>query len=231
MRRLFWTAGLLAACTDRPAADFFGQFGEEDLRCRVVDRVPVAPDEIVRVSYGGGEPPVETSAAALIASIPGTYAQTLTWDETEETTLVTGTLAYEGGPAERVTYEGYDTSESEVVEGVCGDALEVEFAVTIDTDDGRLAESWSGFVADHGEGAEVDRDLDPPSGTIEPYDHLADPTDYDPRAVRLSMRFVPAGADPFSGSVQAVYVGPDAEAESNRSIGRWYADSGEEQRR
>lgn len=109
-----------------------GQVGEENVVCAAVDTTALELDQ---------PSPLGVSAGELVASLGGRFSGELAWAD-GETSAATVELAYEGGAIEYQERAWMGDGPRPELGGGCEDALVIELRVSLDSDDGRLAESW-----------------------------------------------------------------------------------------
>lgn len=230
MRRIFVVLSLGAVACDLGAADpnDGGQFGEEaGARCEAVGATPLGADEVSALGF---------APQALLDLAVGTHADTLAWAQLGTTTGVTLTVSHDGGAMELVDYEVVSEGGSGGMEPAiepalfCADQVEIEVAVSLTTDDGAFAESWTvRLAAAEAARASFSRELDAVSGTFDPWDHAPAGNTYDTMRAWVDVAFDAAGASGvISGQGEGVEGGdrmdPDSVAYAESvDIGSWGA--------
>lgn len=129
------------------------------------------------------------SAQDLLDAAEGTWTDELVYLFEEATTELTFVVSYDGGEASYVTSE-YVSSDDADIAPDCEDYVEVEVSVSLETADGRFAESWTDTVVGY---ADADPVLwnrfDPASlgGTFDPSEVTDE--DYDEAEVFVTSTF------------------------------------------
>lgn len=165
-----------------------GQFGEESgAACKPQTETPLAWDEVSAI----GVTPQEA-----LDLVDGDHAATLTWADATTTGLSVGVS---GAANPRfIDYEWEDDGSGIEPAMTCGDTVAFDVSLTVATDDGALAESWS-HTLEAATASDVTAwiDLDALSGSFDALD-WAD-ADYDEVWADLVVSFGAAG---ISGEIR-----------------------------
>ncbi len=223
-RNWMLTLALAVGCNlEDPNPDDGGQFGEEvTSSCQVVSRTPLALDEVSALGF---------AAQDVLALAEGTHTATLTWARDGAATGVTVTVALDGEAElldREVVKTGTGSGEEPAITMWCPDMVEIGVAFTVTTDDGQLAESWSGgLTSEDGASASARRSLDAVQGTFDAWDHVDPTADYDELEGSLELGFDVQGS---WGTVRAQGSGTDGEVAwaENLELGRWAPPGAEE---
>ena len=215
---VLWTI-LLAACSSEDPGEFAGQFGEEDgLECVEASRSTVAVDEQVTVSAGRGET-AETDAQSVIDAHTGDRTATLTWGKTSEETEVTVSVTSTGAAA-LVVYEPTDASLAHL--DPCPVLLQVELDVSVNSDDGRLDDTFRAEGGTSGDRLYVEETVSPLGGSLDPQAMAPGDEPVEPDAIVVNLAL---GLD-FSG--QIIPVRTDVPGEDVQALGTWPGELEEE---
>lgn len=201
---------LLTACPEPPTRSE----GSDDLSgggCELASSTALAPDEQTNL---------QTTVGELSAWLSGDHVATLTWADTGDDALTLGLVPEIDGAVweswrEAPGDDGIDIAYQ------CYDRLAIPATLTLDSGDGRLAESWSVTVAfeesDDGPGpgdedytpvAQIQHAPDTFSGTLDVEDFITE-TPYDAMSTTLQVELWENGS--VSGSLSVEYEGSDEE--------------------